>query len=305
MANKINRREFLVRSAGSLAGLTLAGTITGQAMGSMLERSVANSGAMVDTEPLGESGLIVPRLAFGTGSVTRADGSNQVRLGQEAFTRLLRHGYDRGIRFIDTAESYKSIPMVGKAIEGLPRENLTILTKIWTQPDGSGREENVRAKIEEYLRLFGTDHLDILLMHCMMQGGWDTTRTHYMEGLSRAKEDGLVRAVGVSCHNIDALRLAASHPWVEVIMVRINPWGTAMDGDPAEIREIIHTARGNGKGVVGMKIFGEGRHVTEAEREQSIRHAIHEARIHAMTIGTESVAQIDAAVELVSRIAAE
>lgn len=305
MANKINRREFLVRSAGSLAGLTFAGTLTGKAMGAILEPDAASTGVMVDTLPLGESGLTVPRLAFGTGSVTKADGSNQVRLGQDMFTRLLRYGYDRGIRFVDTAESYKSIPMVGKAIEGLPRENLTLLTKIWTQPDGSGREENVRTKIEEYLRLFGTDHLDVVLMHCMMQGGWDKNRTHYMEGLSRAKEEGLVRAVGVSCHNIDALRLAASHPWVEVIMARINPWGTAMDGDPAEVREIIHTARANGKGIVGMKIFGEGRHVTESEREQSIRHAIHEARVHAMTIGTESVAQIDDAVELVARFAAE
>ncbi len=303
MADKINRREFLVRSAGSLAGLTLAGTFASSAMDLLFDRT-AGDGAMVGTVPLGATGLNVPRLAFGTGSVTKADGSNQVRLGQETFTRLLHHGYDRGVRFIDTAESYGSIPFVGRAIEGLPRENLTLLTKIWTQPDGSGREENVRAKIEDYLRLFGTDRLDILLMHCMMQGNWAFTRTHYMEGLSRAKEQGLIRATGVSCHNIDALRLAASNPWVDVIMVRINPWGTAMDGPPNEVREIIHTALDNGKGIVGMKIFGEGRHVTEPEREESIRHAFHDARVHAMTIGTESISQIDDAVERVVRLSA-
>ncbi len=304
MKNRINRREFLVRSAGSLAGLTLAGAFTSSATGAVLDRANPATGAMIDSVPLGESGLTVSRLAFGTGSVSKADGSNQVRLGQEMFTRLVRHGYDRGVRFFDTAESYRSIPLVGKAIEGLPRENITILTKIWTQPDGSGREENVRTKIEEYLRLFGTDHLDVLLMHCMMQGNWDANRKHYMEGLSRAKEDGLVKAVGVSCHNLEALRLAASHPWVEVIMARINPFGTLMDGPVDDVKEILQLARENGKGVVGMKIFGEGRNVTEAERERSINFGLHEARVHAMTIGTESIAQVDAAVDRVARISA-
>lgn len=306
MANKINRREFLVRSAGSLAGLTLAGTLVRSAAGAVFDpgEAVLDPGVKIDLVPLGDSGLNVSRLAFGTGSVSRSDGSNQVKLGQENFTRLLRHGYDRGVRFFDTAESYRSIPFVGKAIEGLPRENLTLLTKIWTQPDGSGREENVRAKIEEYLGLLGTDRLDILLMHCMMQGDWNATRTHYMEGLTRAKEEGLVRAVGVSCHNIEALRTAAAHPWVEVIMVRINPFGAIMDSSPEEVREIIHTARAGGKGIVGMKVFGEGRHVTETEREQSIRHAIHEAKVHSMTLGLESIAQMDDAVARVARIAA-
>jgi aryl-alcohol dehydrogenase-like predicted oxidoreductase len=299
--NKINRREFLVRSAGAVAGLTVAGTFASRAMNLLSGSAPAE---MVGTVTLGRSGLVVPRLAFGTGSFTRADGSNQVRLGQEAFSRLLRHGYERGIRLIDTAESYRSIPLVGEAIKGLPRENLTILAKMWTQPDGSGREDNVRAKIEEYLGLFGTDRIDILLMHCMMEGNWDTTRTHYMEGFTRAKEEGLVRAVGVSCHNIDALRLAASHPWIDVILARINPWGTAMDGKPEEIREILHTARDNGKGVIGMKIFGEGRHITEPEREESIRHGFHDARLHAMTIGTENFEQADDAADRVIRLSA-
>jgi aryl-alcohol dehydrogenase-like predicted oxidoreductase len=239
---------------------------------------------------------------MGTGTVGGGGASNQTRLGQEAFTQLLRHGYDRGVRFADTAESYGSIAFVGRAIEGLQRENLTLLTKIWTQPDGSGREEAVLPKIEEYLRLFGTDHLDILLMHCMTSGDWNTTRTHYMEGLTRAREQGLVRCVGVSCHNLEALRTAASEPWVEVIMARINPWGTNMDGPPAEVRKVLDLARENGKGIVGMKIFGEGRHVTDPEREQSMRHAIHEAKVHSMTLGLQSIAQMDDAIDRTMRI---
>jgi predicted aldo/keto reductase-like oxidoreductase len=138
----------------------------------------------------------------------------------------------------------------------------------------------------------------------MTQGNWNTNRTHYMEGFSRAKEAGLVRCVGVSCHSLDALQTAAAEPWVDVIMARINPFGTSMDGQPERVREILATARANGKGGIGMKIFGEGRHVNESEREQSIRHAIHEARVDAMTLGLQSIAQMDDAIDRVVRISA-
>lgn len=300
MAKKINRREFLVRGVGSLAGLTIAGAFTRTALGAILNENV--TGGTIDSVPLGESGLVVSRMALGTGSIGGGGASNQTRLGQETFTRMLRHGYERGVRFVDMAEAYGSMPFVGRAIEGLPRENITLLTKMTTRPDGSARTEAVRPKVEEFLRLLGTDYIDILLMHFMTSGDWSTTRTHYMEGLARAKEEGLVRAVGISCHSLEAIRVAATHPWVDVIMARINPFGTNMDASPAEVGEALHFARENGKGLVGMKIFGEGKHVTDSEREQSIRHAIYEARVHAMTLGLESVAQMDAAVDCVARV---
>lgn len=295
----------MVRSAASLAGLTLAGTFVESAVASMGPKKSAMKPLMVGRTALGNTGLNVPRMAMGTGSVGGGGASNQTRLGGETFTRMFRHGYDRGVRFVDMAETYGSMPFVGAAIKDLPRENITLLSKMWTHPDGSPQTEAVRPKIEEYLRLLGTDRIDILLMHCMMQGDWNTTRTHYMEGLARAKEEGLVRAVGVSCHNLDALRTAAAHPWVDVIMARINPFGTNMDGPPAEVREVLHTARANGKGIVGMKIFGEGRHVSEPEREQSIHHAFGEAHVHSITLGLESIAQMDDAIARVVRIAGD
>jgi predicted aldo/keto reductase-like oxidoreductase len=137
----------------------------------------------------------------------------------------------------------------------------------------------------------------------MMNGDWNKTRTHYMDGFSKAKQDGIVKAVGVSCHNIDALREAAINPWVDIIMARINPFGTNMDGTPEEIKAILATAKENGKGVIGMKIFGEGKHVTNNEREQSFKFALTEGNIHCMTLGLESIAQMDDAIERVMRIA--
>jgi predicted aldo/keto reductase-like oxidoreductase len=120
-----------------------------------------------------------------------------------------------------------------------------------------------------------------------------------MDGFSKAKRDGIVRAVGVSCHNIDALREASVNPWVDVIMARINPFGTLMDGTPDEIKTILATAKENGKGVIGMKIFGEGKHVSDDEREKSIRFALTEGNVHCMTLGLASIAQMDDAIERV------
>ncbi|MDR2882172.1 MAG: aldo/keto reductase [Alistipes sp.] len=303
MSRKINRRQFLVRSGGVLAGLTIAGTFTKSAARELFVARPAGD-VVIDRVPLGRTGLTVPRMAMGTGTVGGGSASNQTRLGQEIFTAMFRHGYERGLRFLDTAETYGSIPFAGRAIAGLPRENITVLTKMWTRADGSQELEEVRPRIEEYLRQLGTDYIDILLIHCMTQGNWNTTRTHHMEAFTKAKEAGLLRCVGVSCHNLDAVRTAATEPWVDVIMTRINPFGTLMDGPPEQVREAIALARANGKGVVGMKIFGEGKHVTEAEREQSIRHAIHEARVDAMTLGLQSIAQMDDAIDRVVRISA-
>lgn len=303
MSGKIDRRQFLVRSGGVIATLTLAGTLT-ETTARELMKVVPAGGATIDRVPLGRTGLVVPRVAMGTGTVGGGSASNQTRLGQERFTELFRHGYDRGLRFLDTAETYGSIPFAGRAIAGLPRQNITLLTKMWTQADGSQRMQPVGPRIEEYLRQLGTDHIDILLIHCMTQGNWNTTRTHHMEAFARAKEAGMVRCVGVSCHSIDAVRTAATEPWVDVIMTRINPFGTNMDGEPERVREAISLARENGKGVIGMKIFGEGKHVAEPERERSIRHAIHEARVDAMTLGLQSTAQMDDAIDRVMRLSA-
>lgn len=129
-----------------------------------------------------------------------------------------------------------------------------------------------------------------------MQGGWSQNRRHYMDGLSKAKQDGIIKAVGVSCHNWDAMVEAVDNPWVDVIMARINPFQSLMDGTPDAVKELLGKARKNGKGVIGMKIFGEGRHVSDGEREQSLKFALTEANIHCMTLGLESIAQVDDAV---------
>jgi aryl-alcohol dehydrogenase-like predicted oxidoreductase len=286
----MDRRKFIRTGIAGVTGLTI--------VGSGLSCMPAGT---VDKVKLGKSGLRVSRVAMGTGTVGYNKASNQTRLGMEKFVNLVHHAYEKGVRFYDMADSYGSQPFIGEAIKSLPRDKVTLMTKIWAQEDGSEKMNNVREIIDRCRTEIGTEYLDILLMHCIMQGDWHKNRKHYMDALSQAKQDGIVKAIGVSCHNIDALAEAAVNPWVDVVLARINPFGSVMDASPDVVNEILRKAQDNGKGVVGMKIFGEGKHITDNEREQSIKFAVTQANIHCVTLGLESESQLDDAVERVMR----
>jgi len=293
---KMNRRKFIRTGVTGLAGISVVGT-------GMAKMSFTSPPAnlTVDRVKLGNTGLMASRIAMGTGSFGSNKNSNQTRLGMDKFVKLTHHAYERGIRFYDMADEYGSMPYVGEAIKTLPRENLTLLTKMWTHENGSERILPVEKELDRFRKETSVDYFDILLMHCMMQGDWHKTRTYYMDAFSKAKQDGIVKAVGVSCHSLDALAEAAVNPWVDVILARLNPFGTNMDGTPEAVNEILGKALKNGKGIVAMKIFGEGKHVTEEERERSIRFALTEGHIHCMTLGLESEAQMDDAIEKVMK----
>lgn len=292
----MNRRRFIKAGVAGLATTLSTGA------GNVNRDLFSVSNETVDSVKLGESGLTVSRIAMGTGTHGYSKSSDQTRLGMDNFVKLAHHAYEKGIRFFDMADGYGSQPFVGEAIKALPREKLTLLSKIWTHEDGSEHNQPVRQIIDRFRKEVGTDYFDILFMHCMMAGGWSKNRTHYMDGLSKAKQDGIVKAVGVSCHNWDALVEAADSPWVDVIMVRINPFGTVMDNTPDEVKALISKAHKNGKGLIAMKVFGEGKHVTDAEREKSLRFIIEECNVHCMTLGMPSTAQIDDAVARVMRL---
>ena len=252
---------------------------------------------------LGNTGLTVPVMAMGTGTTGWGGSSNQTRMGMDAFVKLAKNAYNRGMRFYDMAEAYGSHRFVAQAIKGIPREDITLLTKITSS--GGLSAGATRQKLNSFCKEVGTEYFDIVLMHYMTSGGWASSRQGAMEGLARAKQDGLVKAAGISAHSLDALRDAADSPWVDVILARINPFGAHMDGSVNAVKEVLGRARNNGKGIIGMKIFGEGSRVKDDEREQSLRFALTESNIHAMTIGYQSIAQMDDSVSRVVRIRKE
>lgn len=115
------------------------------------------------------------------------------------------------------------------------------------------------------------------------------------DDLTVLKEQGVVRAVGCSCHSHAALRVAAEDPWVDVILARINPGGKVMDEDASveQVADTLRLARANGKGVIGMKIYGAGKYNSPDERRKSLRMALTTGVADALTIGSTSTQQFD------------
>src|SRR5437870_12877042 len=206
-----------------------------------------------DTVTLGKTGIQTSRLAMGTGTVGSGHHSHQTVLGVKGLSELLLNGYDHGLRFFDAADSYGSHPHVAEALKHVPRDKVTVLTKSWAR-DPAG----MRADLDRFRKELGTDHIDIFLMHCLAEGDWTERYKGVMDVLSEAKQKGIIRAHGCSCHSIEALRAAAASPWVEVDLARINPIGAQMDADPATVIPVLKQMKASGKAVVGMKILGAG-----------------------------------------------
>ncbi len=296
----LSRRDFLLRSAAGAAAIS-----SGRAgWRGLLETAVQDKPALSasDRVKLGRTEVRITRLGVGTGTV---GGKIQRDLGHEGFAKLVRHAYDRGLRYIDTADAYRMHDMVGKAVKGLPREELVILSKVKIKPG-----VDVAAELDRFRKELDTEYIDIALIHCAMKAGWPAELAKMREGLSAAKEKGVVRAVGVSCHGLPALREVAGCEWVEVNLARINHSGVKMDGptgawtEPgsheeavAEIKK-IHEA---GKGVIAMKVMGEGAFKTPEEREKAIRFVVKCGCVDAMTIGFKSVQEIDEAMDRINR----
>ena len=288
------RRDFLRRSTRTLGATLLA-------------RSAIARAALLEPDPLpqkfhaqdevilGKTGIRTTRLAMGTGTIGFGGSSNQTRLGTSPLTRLLLDGYnDNGLRFFDSADSYGSHPYVAEALKHIPRDKVVVLTKTDTR-DAAG----VRADLDRFRKELGVDYIDIVLIHCVTEGDWTTRYRGVMDVLSEAKQKGVIRAHGVSCHSLPALKAAAASPWVEVDLVRLNPIGSHMDADPATVISVIKQMRAQGKGIIGMKILGQGD--LRDKPAEAIRYALGTGVLDAFTIGAESKKEQD---NLIQRLAA-
>jgi aryl-alcohol dehydrogenase-like predicted oxidoreductase len=287
------RRHFL-KSTLSGAGVLL----TAPALSERLCAGPASAGFHgSDLVPLGKTGIKVSRLAQGTGFDGYRRSSEHTRQGKDKFDRLMRHSLDAGVRFIDMADLYGSHPFVKDVVKGLPREKLVLLTKIWPRkedwvtPSGGAKEE-----IDRFRQELGVEMVDVCLIHCMLNDKWPTEFERIRDGLSELKQQGAVRAVGVSCHDFGALKVAAEHPWVDVIFARINHKGGedyACDAGVQEVSEVLKKARKNGKAIVGMKIFGAGKLVKPEEKDASLAYVFRNDLVDAITIGMLKVEEVD------------
>ncbi len=220
-----------------------------------------------ETVTIGKTGIQTSLLAMGTGTVGSGHHSHQTALGVKGLSDLLLNGYEHGLRFFDAADSYGSHPHVAEALKHVPRDKVTVLTKTWARDAATAR-----ADIERFRQELETDYVDICLMHC-----------HVLE---EAREKGTVRAHGCSCHSIEALRTATKSAWVQVHLVRINPLGSFMDSDPQTVVSVMREMKAAGKGIVGMKILGQG--TMRDRQDEALKFALGLGLLDAFTIGAES-----------------
>ena len=284
---RYSRRDFLKTSLAASA-IASAGTLPLHA-----DRQTAT-----DWVTLGKSDVKVTRLAFGTGSMS---GAVQRELGQEQFTRLVRHAYDRGIRFYETAESYGEMhKMLGIALQGIPRDSYRIMSKVTTRPN-----TDPQAKFDELRTLAKTDYFDIMLLHYQHTPTWPEDTKHWQEGIQKAQERKVIISRGASVHGLPALRQVPTMDWLDVAMIRMNHNGTRMDaeipdgpdrGDVDEVVGHVKQARKAGMGVISMKLCGEGVFNRE-DRQRAMRFAFKNAGVDAVTVGYKSPAEVDEAIE--------
>jgi aryl-alcohol dehydrogenase-like predicted oxidoreductase len=288
--SQITRRHFLKTS---IAGAGLLATAPGLLRGAEAAGPFAGSHIV----ELGKTGIKVSRLAQGTGYNGYNRSSAHTRQGKEAFDRLLHHSLDQGVTFIDMADLYGSHPFVKDVVKGLPRDKYTLLTKIWPRkadwvaPSGGAKQE-----IDRFRQELKVDQIEVCLIHCMTNDQWPTEYERIRDELSELKDKKVVRAVGVSCHDFGALKVAAEHPWVDVIFARINHKGGkeySCDAPAEEVAAVLKTARAGGKAVVGMKIFGAGKLVKPEEKDASLKYVFSRGLVDAVTIGMLNPEEVD------------
>jgi aryl-alcohol dehydrogenase-like predicted oxidoreductase len=289
---KMQRREFIRHAGYGVGAAWLASNSLARA--AFMSEPLPQKFAASDTVTLGNTGIKTSRLAMGTGTVGSGHHSNQTALGVAGLAAVLLNGYEQGLRFFDAADAYGSHPHVAEALKHVPRDKVTVLTKTWSRDAASAR-----ADLDRFRKELGTDYLDICLMHCVTDGDWTEKYRGVMDVFSEAKQKGIIRSHGCSCHSIEALRAAAKSPWVEVDLVRINPIGSHMDADPATVISVLKEMGAAGKGIVGMKILGQGD--LRGKQDEALKYALSLGLLDAFTIGAESKAEQN---DLVRRICA-
>jgi aryl-alcohol dehydrogenase-like predicted oxidoreductase len=282
-----SRREFL--KTGIAAG-TIASVGT-------LPLHAAKPTA-TDIVTLGKSGVQVTRLAFGTGS---NNGHVQSALGQQEFSKLVAYAYERGIRFFETAESYTTPAMLGEALKPYPRESYVLMNKVTTD---EGVDPHVR--FDEMRRISRTEYFDIMLLHWQHTDSWVAETARWQDGILEAQQKKTIRSRGASVHGLPALRQMPGNKWLEVAMIRMNHKGTRMDGPVPdddnlgivpEVVAHVKQVKGDGMGVVSMKLCGDGTFTQHSDRQAAMRFAFKNAGVDCVTVGFKSTQEVDEAID--------
>ena len=237
-----DRREFL--QAGTLVGAASATGLTlGNASPSRGDEPDASK-LTLPTRKLGKTGVDVTLLNHGTWQAPSG-----------TLERLLRYSYANGIRYFDTAKSYRTEPALAKWLEAMPevRKNIFLVTK-----DSPHDPSQMMGMLDERLKTLKTDHVDLFFVHAL--GDHHTPEQaiafakspEFARAIDAIKASGKAKFVGFSTHNkvkAEIIQAAAEGGFVDAIMVAYTPW---LDKD-APINKALDAAHAKGIGLISMK----------------------------------------------------
>jgi aryl-alcohol dehydrogenase-like predicted oxidoreductase len=287
---KLTRRQF-VSTITVGAGTVLLGKA---ALASQSSDSEYFSDAL-KVVTLGNSGLKTTLLGMGTGFSGYNRSSNITRAG--VAESIIRLAYEKGIRFFDCADSYGTHSYTALALKSFPRESYTLGTKIWVSQGGIPEPErpNADVVVDRFRKELNTDYLDLIQIHCMTDARWTDREKKQMDILEDLKARKIIRAHGVSVHSLEAMEACAGNPWVDIVHVRINPYGEAMDkNNPAHVIPVIEKLHKEGKGIIGMKLIGAGKFKNASEKiDESLKYVLGLGTVDLIIVGFELPEQID------------
>lgn len=173
---------------------------------------------------LGRTGLSVTIAGLGCGGYSRI-GSR--KYGIEHSVNLVRYAYDRGINFFDTAIQYETQPIVGRGLEGIPRDSYIISTKYQPFIDGKRNPDDLESALDRSLAELRTDYADIFHMHGISPEFYNIVRDEFYPKLLKLKDKGKIRFIGITesffhdpMHSM--LENALNDALFDVIMVGYN-----------------------------------------------------------------------------------
>ena len=230
---------------------------------------------------LGNTGIVVSKLCFG-GLVI---GPLQVNLPVEQGAEVILAALELGVNFIDTAELYGTYPHIREAMKRY-KSKPVVSSKSYAHTAKGAKDSLERARRE-----LDVDVVDIFMLH--EQESRLTLRGHReaMDYYITAREKGLIRAVGVSTHNIEVVWACAQMPEIDIIHPIVNKSGIGIgDGKIDEMLAAVKKANDCGKGIFGMKPLGGG-NLLNSFRE-SIDFVLGIPYIHSIAVGMQSVEEV-------------
>jgi uncharacterized protein len=238
-ARPVHRRDFLGTGAGALAVTSVIGG--GQEAAAQVASKNAPM-ALLPKRKLGRTGVEVSILNFGTWQSVGLD-------------RLLRLAWSNGLRYVDTARSYRSEPTIARWLQAMPgvRKDLFLVTK----DDRCATPRQLIRNLDERLKALQTDYVDLIFIHALGDRNFETQvhwprSKEFKETAEAIRKSGKAKFVGFSTHHSqrsEILQAAAAGGFVDAIMLQNNPWIAAED----DMNRALDACHKRGIGLISMK----------------------------------------------------